>query len=581
MIRFAFRLFVFSVLILALPQAAQAAPGRGTETITPTKTFQGLDVRDALVERAQKALGKAGYYRGDVTGKMDKATAKAIKKYQKRAGLKVDGKISEDLVDGMEAGDRVGVLLQNLDKTRDKSIKDARNALLSQPATRGLLNQDGQTSRADPTRDVSACFEKPTALCLLTEAAESAKAIGKDELRDWAFGEILAIQAKAGLTDDALLSVRQIQDPRLIMVALRDMAEGQARTGNIEEAWAAADIIPDARKKAEALAAITRILTRQNNIDDARKTVTRLTLAIDPIKDPLVKVTFQARIAVLLSRLGDHQAADAALKAAESAAQTEQQGAQAIRHVASAFADMERPDDALGLLSRITGKSDRTPILVSAATAQAKSGEAQKALGTAADIEAVRYRAVVLSRIALSQARAGDHKGASDTLEKAREVTKTIRFPYARDFALSRIAYTFANLPEGDNTRKALLDQAEATTLQIKDNRLRSQFLWVIASERRKDGDLAGAEKTSEQAEKQTRSIKSKLTQVWMFADLSVKELQKDNKDEAWAAFYRALETGSTIDNAWGRARALGRLADTLIILNSPHAGHLYLDEPL
>ena len=81
-------------------------------------------------------------------------------------------------------------------------------------------------------------------MCLLSEALESAKAIGKAELRDWALGEILIAEARAGLGERAMETTSRINDPRLVMVALRDIAEAQAAGGNPEEALAAADIIP-------------------------------------------------------------------------------------------------------------------------------------------------------------------------------------------------------------------------------------------------------------------------------------------------------------------------------------------------
>ena len=39
--------------------------------------------------------------------------------------------------------------------------------------------------------------------CLLEEASESAKAVARGEMRDWALGEILAAQAKTGFTAEA------------------------------------------------------------------------------------------------------------------------------------------------------------------------------------------------------------------------------------------------------------------------------------------------------------------------------------------------------------------------------------------
>ena len=216
---------------------------------------------DPLVERIQKALSNANLYRGRADGRMNDATEQAIRQYQKSVGRKVDGRVSEDLAGHIETGQKVGVLLKKLERTREENSAAARRALIGNPATRALIEAKPDET-ADPTRDFSACFQNPTASCLLAESSESAKAVFKDELRDWALGELLVVQARAGLADSAMTSARRIGDPRLIMVALRDIAEAMAKAGRVSDAFEAAAIIPDPEKQAEAFAAIATALLR-------------------------------------------------------------------------------------------------------------------------------------------------------------------------------------------------------------------------------------------------------------------------------------------------------------------------------
>jgi peptidoglycan hydrolase-like protein with peptidoglycan-binding domain len=50
------------------------------------------------VEEAQQGLTKAGFYKGAVNGKYDRATRKAIEQYQKANKLKVTGHLSNELL---------------------------------------------------------------------------------------------------------------------------------------------------------------------------------------------------------------------------------------------------------------------------------------------------------------------------------------------------------------------------------------------------------------------------------------------------------------------------------------------------
>jgi hypothetical protein len=53
-----------------------------------------------------------------------------------------------------------------------------------------------------------------------------------------------------------------------------------------------------------------------------------------------------------------------------------------------------------------------------------------------------------------------------------------------------------------------------------------------------------------------------------MFGDLSLVHLRHGETDAAWKAWQRGLNIAEHIQNAWGRTRALGKLAATLIKLD-------------
>mgnify|MGYP001209458997 CR=1 FL=1 len=533
---------------------------------------------DDLVRRAQKILSDLGLFTGALDGRLDGETDKAVRAFQKKVGIKADGRITRELVEMLENSVQVRVLLQRLDKVRMENISAARQQLLSHPATRDLVASDREEV-ADPTRDAAACAKNVTVRCLLHEALESSKAVYKPELRDWALGEILVAQARAGLHKEAMVTAGRIGDPRLIIVALRDIAEAQAAAGSGRDALAAVDIIPDPVKRADALAAIATIQQRRGDAAEAAETSKRLLQSLSAIPDALTQVSYQTRVAVILAQAGDvSQAKDILDKAeafARSVAEAENRSV-ALRHVANAHAEMAQLTQALTVLSDVSDDSNRTPVLITAATQQARAGDAAAALATADSIETVRYRAVVLGRIALMQAEKGDIAAADGTIKIALAAIEKIKFPFAKSYAISRVALSMAGigkLPKAKERSSAIFKEAVDLAERIDDSRLRAHSLWAIAGEQARAGDDAGAKATRERAEKATGEIKSSLTQVWMFSEIAAQHAVAGEKDAGWTAFNQGLNVALGIDNAWGRARAFGKLAGTLIGLVNPGKG--------
>jgi len=523
-----------------------------------------------------------GLYLGPIDGHLNEETEAAIRIYQKNAGIRVDGKVSRQLWDLLNNAVQVRTLLKRLDEARRSSKDKARRALLAHPATRDLVSDDNR-ERADPTRDPPACFAEPTVRCLLDEASESVKAVFRPELRDWALGEVLVAQARAGLGEEAMSTAARIRDPRLIMVALRDIAEARAAAGYAEEALKAAAIIPDEEKRADALAAIAAIQAKRGDQEAARLTVSRLIEETGEMSDSIKRISYRTRGATILAAAGDRKGAEAEIAEAEAVAraqEAESDRSTALRYVAAALADMQRPGLALECLDDIASSSERVSVLMSAATAQARAGDAAAALATADTIEAVRYRAVVLGRIAIAQARQGDRAASEATLELALAAVEEIDLPYARSYAVSRIALSMARvgLLAAQNDRQAdaaetAFNRAVTVAERVDDDRLRAHTLWTIAADQRRAGDDDGAATTETLADTATGEIKSKLTRVWMFAEIAVDHAHKGESEFGWGAFRRGLGVGEKIDNAWGRARALAKLAHTLVELVNPGQG--------
>ncbi|MBC8157998.1 MAG: peptidoglycan-binding protein [Alphaproteobacteria bacterium] len=550
------------VFVLAVSGPAQA---RAPTDLGNSRTAN----YDPLVERIQKALATFKLYRGSIHGRINEATREAIRRYQKSAGFEVNGKVSAELADHMETGRKVDQLLQKLDRTREENTEAARRALLSNPATKALMETD-PLEAADPTRDFSACFQNPTVACLLAESSESAKAVAKDELRDWALGEILVVQARAGLAGAAMESARRIGDPRLVMVALRDIAEALAKAGRVADAVEAAGIIPDPEKQAEAFAAIAAALTHCG-ATVMSTALDRLNAAIDRVGKKARRVPLVCRGATILAQSGAPEDAAREIERAETLAKGvvgRVERSAAYRHVALALAEMGDPERALDVLGKGERNGNHMPVLVAAANAQADAGDPERALETASAIETARYRAVVLSRIALAQAKAGDPERAIATIGLAFEKVAEIELPFARDFANSRISLALASIARESRTDG--FARAIEKTNEIADNRLRAHTLWALAADQRRAGDEAGAGATRELALVATDEMKSPFSRVWMFGDIGMRHAALEETDAGWAAFADGMKLASDIHNAWARSRAISRMAATMIELSEP-----------
>ena len=582
----------------SLYQRYQTAPSLCALTFGALLTFQALPAHGSLppleevpaasdrtssspvVARAQKALSKLGLYLGPEDGYLNPQTRAAIAIYQRAIGLEPTERLDIELLGKLEYAVGVRMLMRQLEAARSESIDDAHSKLMNHPATRDLIQTNDKDQTADATRDATPCFKNPTALCLLTEALESAKAIAKPALRDWAMGEILIAEARAGLGERAMETASRINDPRLVIVALRDIAEAQAAAGRPNDARTAAEIIPDPEKKADALMAIAEIQLRRGDTDDATETTNKMLLVLDDVDERLRQIALRTRAAEIYARAGARDSSESQLTIAEgdaAALPRDSSRSAGMRHVASALADMAETERALDMLNAVSSPSDKIPVLMSAAEAQARAGDAAAALATAESIGNVRYRALLLGRIALAQAAAGNLEDADTTLEIAQAAIDRIDRPYARAYAISRIALAMTRLHdwsgETDATgRKAAAQKAVIAASGIDDRRLKAQTLWLIAAQQRVHDDHDW-QATEELAATATDEVVGALSRVWMFAELAESHAGAGEAEAGWRAFERGVAIAADIDNAWSRARTMAKLAATLIRLVDPGRG--------
>lgn len=277
-----------------------------------------------------------------------------------------------------------------------------------------------------------------------------------------------------------------------------------------------------------------------------------------------------AQMAVVLAKIGDTGAAEEALSGAQDLARSKafekqlnsmEKGA-ALRHVASAFAEIGQPLRALSLIKEVSGVYDKMAVLMSAATAQAASGNTQAALKTVRKIRNVRYSSVVLGRIAVAQAAKGQKTKAARTIRRALDQAVDIELAYARSYAFGQLALSLIDI--GVQDKSGTIANAAETALEIENDRLRAYALWSVAAAQAKKGLSEEVKKTEKLAAEATDAIGSSLSQVWMLSELASENILSGQRARATDAFTRGIEIAEQIENAWGRARALAKMAATL-----------------
>lgn len=521
------------------PDAATGETIAGDELLFPESSY----IRD-LIERAQRALADLGLYDGPVNGVADPLLIEAIGRFQQRSGYPDKSIIDEALIGRLEASVNIESLLTRLARARAREMAEARAQLLSKPETRRLI-ENGDDSAARANRDTSACFAAPTPDCLLDEATESAKAVATEGRRDWALGEVLVAQVLTGLREDALATTGRISDPRLIIVALRRIAEAEAEAGRSAAAIDAIDLIPDPEEETAARVSIARMLSGRGDHEAA------LSAASPLFEHPAAS---EPSLASVLADGGRRAEADGLLVhevlVSRKLADGEERDA-AFRRIATAYITLGEADTALALLDEIALKSERNAVLIGAAASLAAKGRADEAVDLVSQVDGERYRTLALAGVAerlLEQ----DAIRAVALLGDAETLSETIGLPFAKDFALSRIAMIHAKAQArtgGDYAAPIRI------AMSIGDATLRAETLWRLHLEHGIDVRAA--------AETATEQIAGAFNTAWLYADLADR-LNASSASMGSDLSARALELAEKVTSPWARARLLARLAITV-----------------
>lgn len=565
-------LLVFLVIALGLGFALPGLAATPDDGRLPSVLFDQRP--QSLVLEIQRRLQDMGLYGGSLDGRLNPETEQAIRHFQRRTGQDATGEPSQALLNTLQAGGRVDDLLSRLDKARTSAQQEAREALLANPETEDLLNQASQKVPVITADESRACFDKPTPKCLLRIAFGETPGIDKDERRDWALGEILVAQARAGLLIDARLTARHIQDPRLILVALRNIAEALAAGGQLADALTTAATISDAERRAEGLNAVVVSYSAPTN-EQSQNALDLLAKAIDQIEDPRSQALYRLKLAKAEADAKQPDAAEQSLIRAASALQKPKATAlrgkalkdyeAGLRQLAETYSALGNAEKAYSLAQQIKGEAERTSALVQIANDLATTGKIAEAINMANKIKPARYHSVILAKLSEIQAQNGDLGDARRSLEKAQSVASAIKFPFALDFARSKITQSFLALAmQGDDDA---WDKASALADTIKDRKLRAQLLWLASVKADRINQPDRKNHFQNLAEAATEDVISRISRVWIHVDMALDHQRYGEKAKAKKAIMRGQLVAEGITDPWSRARALARVASGMISL--------------
>ncbi len=543
------RIFALSGLCLLVSLYGAMAADRQVAAVDTVVPGSGDSAPDGLWDRTirdvQESLTELGLYDGPIDGQYSAAVRRAVERFEKKYGNIGRGKALPESLRSMATVKDAVRLRNRLDETRRLQIISATQALRSNPATRDLVTRGGGQWRAGPT---GGCADRPTVACLLAGAADSTIAVDRAYFRDWAIREVAVAEVRTGRTDHMRDRLRSLSDPRLVLVALRELVQALAQDGRTAEATQIAETIPDAVNKVRAISSIAIAEARLGKRDQARASVDRVLTMLETHDDVSGKVAIVTAMASGLADAGDIEAARFAIAGARRfASANDKSAARQVEFgmITGALANTRQFKKAMDALARLTANS-----------AGDQSATVTSAVAKAAAAEGDRYRVTTLSNLAVVHAKLGDPLAAAKVLKQAEKAAGRVREGYPAAIASFTVAKAWARIGEAEH--------AEAAMLELKNPVLRAKGLWEIGVLRSAAGDAPGAAKTEDQAFAATREVPSAFDRTILLSDSAIARAGAGLPDQAARVFDAAWQSGRDIDANWWRARAFARLAVAL-----------------
>jgi hypothetical protein len=231
-----------AAILMSSVAASVAAPSDVSGPSTGRAEIFRLAPDPADVHRIQGLLFDLGLYDGPLDGELSAATDRAVVAFQHLSGRPADGWIDDTLIARLAAEAARAGPGRRLERTRIEDRERARRLLDGLGFTRAYFAAVGQP----PALDEAFCRTEPALRCLLAEARSSAEAIARQDVRDGALGGIADVHIRAGQGADAFNAVALMEDPRLVLAALRRLALARAEVEHGPLATALARLLEEA-----------------------------------------------------------------------------------------------------------------------------------------------------------------------------------------------------------------------------------------------------------------------------------------------------------------------------------------------
>jgi tetratricopeptide (TPR) repeat protein len=541
---------LFSICV-AEPQRIYAA--RTSNAPEFQETRETLFEWSPLIQQIQEHLIEFDLFTGPANGKLNAETRSAIRIYQRQSDLPVNATPNEGLLEHMERVGRAEALKRRLAKARDEQVEMARKALSANPATRDLVATGPRDPISAANANPAGCLRDPTVDCLIESALSAINSITRDDYRDWALRDVVQALARAGRTDEARANIKRLTDLRLVLVSLRETAIALAKAGKVVEASALAATIPNNWNRARAFLAVVKSDAGGSSSLDA------LLALLPQIEDRTSAVEIAAELAVYLSGRGANDRATktiATLEALLNDSTPSDQRRMTLSAIAAAYARIGQSDQALRALERI-GDTGRDHFALAETAGQlARSRDSVAAVAMAERLRTPHLFVLAMTKIAMAQARLGNHDAARANLKRAKTASLDIERPYAIDTALARIAIVWAKIPD--------YPQAFGSIGEIKSNLLKARTLWRLAMRMAKSQNDAEENNSTARAEAATERIESPFDRAAMLARAAIEFAEAKQIKQARNLFYMAVREARSIKNDWWRARIFSLLATVL-----------------
>lgn len=565
--------FVAAAVVCWHPATAATAPEAAVQAPPPGDVRTLTEPEAELIRKLQDVLADLGLYRGDRSGTMNAATQAALRAFQHQAGVPVDGLVTEAIVELAHRHHQARTLTQRLQTARREDAAAARRALLGAAATESLL-AGRRHGRDEAPGAGTECGDPVSLPCVLGRAFASARDVSPRRLRDWALGDVAALQANAGLIDAAAVSLRQIGDPRLVLAAIGDLAAAHAAAGEAGKALALAMALPQAAHRAPALLAVARAACAGNACAGEEWHARALALlgpTVAAVADPLVRIGLHMDASVVAERSGHHGDADTHLSAAMAVARRQHEPSvrtRGLRLVASGLVDLGRGDRAAALLDDLPADGAAVALKARAMATEAAQGRSATVLAAVDQIATQphgEYRAVALATIAEGQTEGGDADGAERTMDLALTAAEDMTPSHARSLALFKLSQTALRLGPGFTGR------GRRAAAAIADPGLRAAALWTVAlGERSGNGqDEKETAAAVARAEEAMAMLEASLDRVWALSEAASRLAALGRGEAAHDVVMRAMTLADAIVDPWSRTRALITVANALMALGS------------